>query len=273
MSESQASPLSENTQRISTLLKDLQAEITQRVALAQQVDVLTGLPNRLTLDADIEYALSLNQREMWIAFLEIDNFKAINTKFGYDHADLLLKDIADCLRLGTQKYFMDGAKAYRAHGDEFYLSGTLQSPAQANLIETALDAVRATLASIALKVGNQRMSCTASVGWLTLQDITHLGSLDVRRVKQSLEEPVEAVKWQGGNRILRYSSDAHRQKVISDRRRCAQCHATYSVNVPQEHIQTHLRCPNCGLAAEPLAMALNVVPEIVPLTIVPPAEA
>lgn len=101
-------------------------DITDKIEFEKEIekhtlfDSITGLPNRKQLDIDfqdiIRYAENDNQNGM-ILFLDIDNFKIVNDRFGYQYGDILLKRIGSFL-CGLNKL---GAQSYAFGGDEFLI--------------------------------------------------------------------------------------------------------------------------------------------------------
>ncbi len=86
----------------------LAVDVTEREKLNQELfhqaqhDALTGLPNRLLLDARIEQCLLRTSRERKKAVLftmDADRFKLINDTFGHGVGDETLKALADRLKL------------------------------------------------------------------------------------------------------------------------------------------------------------------------------
>ncbi|MDQ2649240.1 MAG: diguanylate cyclase, partial [Actinomycetota bacterium] len=86
-------------------------DISERVELEKQLkhqawhDWLTGLPNRQRFVDLVDAALADRRRDggrLAIAFLDLDDFKAINTKFGHPGGDELLalmgQRLAECVR-------------------------------------------------------------------------------------------------------------------------------------------------------------------------------
>lgn len=85
-----------------------------------QLDALTGLPNRLLLADRMAHALALAKRQShWTAvcFIDLDEFKLINDKYGHAAGDQLLVEIGRRL-LGTLR---TNDTAARLAGDEFVL--------------------------------------------------------------------------------------------------------------------------------------------------------
>ncbi len=83
-------------------------DITERVraeaSLRRQAwyDYVTGLPNRLQLEMHLEQALQAHTPEqgcLTVLLLDIARFKEVNDNFGHHEGDLLLKQIADRLRV------------------------------------------------------------------------------------------------------------------------------------------------------------------------------
>lgn len=90
-------------------------------------DVLTGLPNRLLFEEQLQKIISLDQEKYGLSavlFLDLDDFKRINDTLGHDAGDLLLCSVArrleGCLRgsdlIARQK---SGWSIARHGGDEF----------------------------------------------------------------------------------------------------------------------------------------------------------
>lgn len=107
-------------------------------------DVLTGLPNRRHFQERLEQALARSQRNgerFALLFIDVDNFKAINDRWGHEGGDAVLKVIA--LRLSATTRKADAVA--RVGGDEFVI--LLDNPAHRDQIisiaEKLLECVRA----------------------------------------------------------------------------------------------------------------------------------
>ncbi len=83
-----------------------------------QYDHLTGLANRRSLHDDVQ--LFIDQKtefgDSWyVLFCDLDGFKIVNDTLGHDAGDVLLKNIAQDLKVIGSK----DVKVYRQGGDEF----------------------------------------------------------------------------------------------------------------------------------------------------------
>ncbi|MBQ0785174.1 MAG: diguanylate cyclase, partial [Amphritea sp.] len=83
-------------------------------------DPLTGLPNRLLLDARFELSLQNSARRnsmLAVLFIDLDYFKEINDQYGHKAGDLLLIETAQRLR----KLLREEDTISRLGGDEFVI--------------------------------------------------------------------------------------------------------------------------------------------------------
>ena len=104
---------------IAYLLSDLKSAYEREKSLAQ-TDALTGIVNRRFFweTLQLEYQRSLRyDRCFTLAYLDLDNFKQINDRFGHQTGDKLLKLVAQTM----QKQIREVDTAARLGGDEFAL--------------------------------------------------------------------------------------------------------------------------------------------------------
>ena len=104
---------------IAYLLSDLKSAYEREKNLAQ-TDALTGIVNRRFFieTLQLEYQRSLRyDRPFTLAYLDLDNFKQINDRFGHQTGDKLLKIVAQTM----QKQVRQVDTAARLGGDEFAL--------------------------------------------------------------------------------------------------------------------------------------------------------
>lgn len=85
-----------------------------------RTDALTGVANsRLFMEAaaaELQRAIR-QKRDLTIAYMDVDNFKAVNDTFGHVTGDALLREVASCMSSGVRG--MDTVA--RLGGDEFAL--------------------------------------------------------------------------------------------------------------------------------------------------------
>lgn len=79
-------------------------------------DALTGLPNRNLLDDRLRHAIfQRGTRQVGVLFLDLNRFKMINDSLGHDKGDLLLKIVAERMKVALRQ----GDTIARLGGDEF----------------------------------------------------------------------------------------------------------------------------------------------------------
>jgi diguanylate cyclase (GGDEF)-like protein len=80
-----------------------------------QHDTLTNLPNRTYMYTNIKEWKKTHMEKYYVLFLDLDNFKNINDKFGHTIGDKILVEVAQRL----EKFFNIGDMLVRQGGDEF----------------------------------------------------------------------------------------------------------------------------------------------------------
>jgi diguanylate cyclase (GGDEF)-like protein/PAS domain S-box-containing protein len=83
-------------------------------------DGLTGLANRRQLRERLEHAIGCAQQggtELWVVFIDLDRFKFVNDTLGHDAGDVMLKALAERIKLVVRK----SDTLARIGGDEFML--------------------------------------------------------------------------------------------------------------------------------------------------------
>lgn len=128
--------------------------------LSAHYDSLTELPNRNLLTDRMQQAMSRclrSQRSVAVAFIDLDNFKEINDKYGHSVGDALLKQVAKDI----QAEMRSGDTLSRFGGDEFIaLIDDLDSPSDSDeIIDRILNAISTTF-----EVEGKLLSISASIG-------------------------------------------------------------------------------------------------------------
>lgn len=81
-------------------------------------DPLTGLPLRHGIERDLELCLKNAKRShahIYVALIDVDHFKRINDEYGHMAGDMVLRHLADTLKLSLR----DSEPLYRFGGEEF----------------------------------------------------------------------------------------------------------------------------------------------------------
>jgi diguanylate cyclase (GGDEF)-like protein len=109
-----------------------------------RTDGLTGLANKRAFHSSVELAIAAckrNGRPLTLAYIDLDNFKCVNDRYGHSRGDALLKDVASILK-STLRVTDSVA---RVGGDEFVVCLPETSQSQATPL---LDRLRAELAVV-----------------------------------------------------------------------------------------------------------------------------
>jgi len=114
-------------------------EAEERIAHLAHHDILTGLPNRFSLEERLAQALSIANRDrtkVVVLFIDLDRFKNINDSLGHQVGDKLLIEVADRLKNGIRASDI----VARIGGDEFVivLTGVHDYTQPAVIAETLL---------------------------------------------------------------------------------------------------------------------------------------
>jgi diguanylate cyclase (GGDEF)-like protein len=78
-------------------------------------DALTGVANRAEFRDRLAHALAIGERDLAVAFCDLDRFKPINDTYGHRVGDTVLVEVADRLRRSLRA----GDELARLGGDEF----------------------------------------------------------------------------------------------------------------------------------------------------------
>ncbi len=78
-------------------------------------DALTGVANRTEFRNRLALALAIGERDLAVAFCDLDGFKAVNDTWGHRAGDVVLVEVADRLRM----LLRTGDELARIGGDEF----------------------------------------------------------------------------------------------------------------------------------------------------------
>lgn len=142
--------------------------------MAAEIDVLTQLPNRRSLERRVADKLpGLYRQNAWfsVVLLDIDHFKQVNDSLGHDAGDLVLQHVATVLR----QQLRPGELLARYGGEEFVATLLHADAAQATAIAARMVA---SVASQPVVVQGRTLHITVSAGvhaqQLSPQDLQHM---------------------------------------------------------------------------------------------------
>jgi diguanylate cyclase (GGDEF)-like protein len=159
-------------------------------ALAR-VDHLTGAANTRSLLETLRSEVERSRRYMrpfTLAYIDLDNFKAINDTFGHSTGDLLLQTVVTVISAHARRTDV----VARLGGDEFAI---LLPEADETAARTAITKTRESLVH---EMDRRGWPVTVSIGVLTCVD-TNLGS---EELLQQVDDLMYAAKIKGKNSII-----------------------------------------------------------------------
>ncbi|WP_432696972.1 putative bifunctional diguanylate cyclase/phosphodiesterase [Marinobacterium sp. YM272] len=195
-------------QELQQAQSELEAKVSERtdelLELTRQFehqafhDALTGLPNRMTFDRDLEKSISIARRaghQLAVMFLDLDRFKAVNDTLGHAIGDRLLITLAK--RLKGQLRASDTLA--RLGGDEFALLLIETSPDAA--VEVAGKLIR--VINQPVEIDSYSLRVTTSIGISIYPD----DSTDAGTLLKNADTAMYFSKDVGRNRFSFYSRE------------------------------------------------------------------
>lgn len=135
-------------------------QLTATLQKQASTDALTGLFNRRTFDSIIQgegYFENTGQH-VGLILVDVDKFKSINDNYGHDTGDIILKQVADCLKNNIR--FDDFIARYG--GEEFAI---VLSGSDIAVFENIAESLRLAIAKDPFDIGADReLAVTASFG-------------------------------------------------------------------------------------------------------------
>jgi len=203
------------------------AKTNERIKYLAYHDPLTGLPNRRMFHEYLEHALSVamrNNTRVALLFLDVDNFKNINDKYGHQAGDDFLVELSErfssILRGSdylshanpTFEYIIDAVS--RLGGDEFtfILTDLTQKYAESKVATRLLDAL-----SEPMKIDDQNIVMTGSIGITLYPD----DATDVDALIRNADIAMYHAKQRGKNNYQYYTQSinaALQEKLIIESR-------------------------------------------------------
>jgi diguanylate cyclase (GGDEF)-like protein/PAS domain S-box-containing protein len=165
-------------------------------------DALTHLPNRNLLTDRLRQAIAQALRQntlLAVCYLDLDDFKPINDRYGHDIGDRVLVSVAERLTAMIR----DSDTVARIGGDEFVL---LLTGAEAPVdFRPVLERLVAEIAA-PYQVDNRHLSVTASIGVA----ICPLDDSDPDTILRHADQAMYSAKQAGRNRYQLFEPDCQR---------------------------------------------------------------
>lgn len=139
---------------------------TERVAHLAHHDSLTGLPNRVLFEQRLQASISRASRkheQFAVLYIDLDDFKPINDRYGHDAGDRVLQSVANRILATVRDYDTPA----RLGGDEFAI--ILNSLEHAHEAATVAGRVHASL-SQPVDVGQASVPVGCSIGIAVFPD-------------------------------------------------------------------------------------------------------
>lgn len=169
-------------------------------------DPLTGLKNRLTMEADIEQMISnFNSHggAFAVAMIDIDHFKSINDNHGHLAGDHVLKQVSKLLA----DSFRESDRVYRAGGEEFFIILQRLTETEAS---DKLERLRQIISQHEFEFDDQKIGLTISLGLYQTDMFAVMTPNDIMR---RVDEALYYSKNSGRNRLTLARRKAAKQPV------------------------------------------------------------
>lgn len=166
-------------------------------------DSLTGLPNARFLRDHLPARLAeakRGHRPFSLILLDSDSLKKVNDRLGHQAGDRLVIELAETLR-GPDRGVRSSDIVVRYAGDEFVILMPDTGRQEAAVVAERL---RAAIASLPFRMGDQEVQCTASLGVSTYPD----DALTPDELLRSADRAMYEAKRQGKNRVTSHHTKA-----------------------------------------------------------------
>jgi len=162
-------------------------------------DLLTGLSNRVQLEEDLKEAFDKKSKSsLYVILINIDRFKNINDRFGYQSGDRVLYELSRMVQT-----VVSSNQLYRVGADEFVL--TTYSNSEEQIFKTMNAILKSADRPVILNTGESL--------WMTI-------SMGIRRYEEGVSSDVllqdaslavQHAKGMGGNRYVLFSKELSEQ--------------------------------------------------------------
>lgn len=162
-------PITDARQDALCLCKELEQEFNRLKAMCE-TDLLGDWPNRQGLFRRAERIFSEYGRGFFesvaVAFIDLDNFKAVNDTYGHKHGDEIIIEVANIIQASIRMIDAFG----RLSGDEFVviLPGSTKSNA-----EEIMKRIRKRLRSTNFSFNTEKLPISLTFGVVSTETVVH----------------------------------------------------------------------------------------------------
>ena len=164
----------------------------EALARLAYTDLLTGLPNRLRLQEELERRTAAEEA-FAVLVIDLDSFKVVNDTLGHDAGDTLLCAVTEVLRASP-----DTQVAFRLNGDEFVVLLSGVSGPEAVAVAQAVQA-----RALRHPLMQREVASTLSIGVSLYPEDASSAS----EVLRHADSAMSAVKRSGRGQVRRYQSE------------------------------------------------------------------
>lgn len=190
------------------------------------VDTLTGLPNRVKIQEELDHAVELARKhnnDVALFFIDLDGFKEINDTLGHQAGDNVLIEIAK--RLNTLSG--DDAIAGRLGGDEFLL--VVRNVECRSQLEKIAQSI-CDSASTNIRAGLNTITISASVGIA----VSSAGKIGTSALIQNADLALYRAKVDGANRYLFFE-----EKMDAEAKESRELARNLKLAIPNQEFVVH----------------------------------
>jgi diguanylate cyclase (GGDEF)-like protein len=202
--------------RVLENLERLVEQRTSKLAIANkklkqiaEIDPLTKLKNRLTLESDLDNLIKVSRQNhvpFALCMIDIDWFKKINDSFGHPTGDHVLKEVAKIMSKTTREY----DHLYRVGGEEFVL---VLNRVESEEAVSILEKLRIAFETYKFQFENNVFNITVSIGYY------HSAQFTISSVKEAIllvDQALYRAKNNGRNRIESVEQQDMKSSTESD---------------------------------------------------------
>lgn len=199
-------------------------------------DHKTPLQNERGLERTARFvdALLENSSDYWVFSGDINDFKNLNSRLGYDGADLVLYEVGSVLHELGEEFCL----GFRRGGDEF----VLVSFGAEEVVRKVLTAISEKLCPLKVAVeGCGEIEVTTSFGYVKVDR-----ELGFQKSLERADQACKAAKWASDGAPVEWIQSI--RTGYNGRLRCSGCRSQFSISVhpdPSESLKS-LRCMVCG---------------------------